>query len=362
MLKNMALITALLTVSVCIHAETLESVDSGTLTMWGSLGPIIRTIDTIADPTINAGPNLWTINVGTLVINPGNDLTDNNANSGSTGNLALQPGGTLTLSGTGSLNVDTTWYGIVPTLDVGPISSGITVGALVINPGDDLTDNNANSGSTGNLALQPGGTLTLSGTGGLIGSSFPTVPLQGALIINGDACLNLNNISQGNNNVTINVRGGTLSLGQIDDGTRFELGNITQTGGLIVSDEGFKLEHGQLNLSGGTLRTHTNAADLYIAGSTVSGGSLTNPINFTAGSTGMLQVENGTADFFDAFITGGLIQIDNTIQTDTSKFLIVEVNDGGKTYQQLTLTPEPATMSLLAIGGLVVFRRRRRQS
>jgi hypothetical protein len=299
MLKNMALIIALLTVSVCIHAETLDSDGSGTLTIRFPQDPIILIGDTIADPTINPGLNLWNITVGAQVINPEYDLTSGNANSGSTGNLALQPGGTLTLIGTGSLNLPTSQ------------------------------------------------TIQLN---------------QGTLTISGDARLSVDNSFQGNDNVTINIHSGTLSLGQIDDSTRFDLGNITQTGGLIVSNEGFKLEHGQLNLSGGTLRTHTNAADLYFVGSTVSGGSLTNPINFTAGSTGMLQVENGTADFFDAFITGGLIQIDNTVQTDTSKFLIVEVNDGGKTYQQLTLAPEPATMSLLVIGGLAVLRRRRGQS
>ncbi len=118
--------------------------------------------------------------------------------------------------------------------------------------------------------------------------------------------------------------------------------NITQTAG--------RVSLGDLTLSGGSIFTiagGNTVVDSYTAD--------TSYINFTANSTGTLTILGNTAksDFENLYISGAILYNGSNAGGFDSNFAY-----NGES--SISAIPEPATMSLLALGGIAMLRRRKK--
>lgn len=180
-----------------------------------------------------------------------------------------------------------------------------------------------------------------------------------------------------NNSGTVKAQSGTLSLG-----------NYVQTGGVTDLDGG-AIAGSLLGIQDGSLTGNGAISGSVTMGGTLSPGhsigalSITGDATFTSG--GIFQVElsslNDTSDELTVAglldlsasddhltLSGGLAGQSYTIATFGSLLGEFDWVSGGYdvTYDTLgktisvTVVPEPGTLSLLALGGLELLRRRRR--
>lgn len=154
---------------------------------------------------------------------------------------------------------------------------------------------------------------------------------------------------------TMNISGGTMS----DLATTYYRGTLNITGGTF-KDWVWAQVNGEVNITGGTFDDHLfsfHNANLNLSGGVVGGDLHTNQnstmtvfgtgFNFAYGDYGVKDILNG------ANLTGFLA--DGTAINS----LVVIQEDSMVTLAAPAIVPEPATLSLLSLGGLMLLRRRR---
>jgi hypothetical protein len=300
---------------------------NGTLTAYDGHGSAINLNGgTITTGSINlsGNPALFNWTAGTLNVTNGNLSVGSDATLGSTLTLSSAqtlgvagPGGTLTVSGSGTLNLNggtinvssAGTVNLTPSLTIDSGSSVVMSGGLVTDSADEIVGNkntglfNQSSGTNtcSELAVGQGvgseGTYSLSGNGSVVmngAGSFEYVGYSGGGTFNqtggtntlNSAPLVLGDVSGSNG--TYAMGGGTLAAGTREyvgyDGT----GNFNQSGGTNYIGGPAELD---LGVSAGSIGTYTlSGGTLSVDGNAYVGGSSSGP-----GGTGVLTVSgNGT--------------------------------------------------------------------
>jgi len=325
--------------------------------------------------------------------------------AGSTSTLVEMSGGSITSAS--GLQVGNQGYGH---LDVS--GGDITSGALTIGlKGTGIVDLRAGAGDVNCAIFSIGsgaagdGTLTLhSGYGGTIdvGTALNTKAMRigyqggatgwvdmsdGTINVSG----NLNIGAQADSTGTLTMSGGTINVGQeMRVGSRDANGFVTMSGGTInVANDllvGRTFTPGDLNLpaipgtgsltmtSGLLAVADTNTIYIGTEGSTgiisLSGDAVLEGGDLVIGAPG----SGGTLDMCGAatlilagndlmevvtFINSGLITVCGYVVTDEWPGWVMDFNIRNAGMTTVTV-PEPATIALLGLGGLVMLRRKRR--
>lgn len=152
--------------------------------------------------------------------------------------------------------------------------------------------------------------------------------------------------------LTVNINGGTTSItGELDyDSTTFTLAGGVLNTTLITGVNGpagstLTISGGLLNLSSGT---------------GIYGASSTDPVNFTAGSTGSIDFEAVSASQVNAYLTSGAIEYNGL--TDPSAFLVTSTGADSSLLTAIVAAPEPSTYGLFGLGFAVLLVAVRRRS
>jgi len=200
------------------------------------------------------------------------------------------------------------------------------------------------------------------------------------------------------------VAAGVASLtlrdhGMLDVGETLRLwgpGTVELAGGIIVAAAVDHTHGGTFSFTGGTLRTGTFSGDLVNSGGTLAPGSSTGLTtvegNYVQESAGTLEIEIGGTGSgqYDVLVVTGTAAMAGTLDVMlidefsprggdafnildwsdvTGAFDTIKLPDLGSltwntsclyTTGEFSVVPEPATISLLALGGLAMLRRRRK--
>jgi T5SS/PEP-CTERM-associated repeat protein len=295
--------------------------------------------------TVDDEGSTWTMS-GTLYVgNSGTgtlDVTRGGAVDSLNGTIALESGsiGAVTVDGEGS-----TWDNI---------------GALTVGTAGTGTLNITNGGTANNLigyigtTFRGDGTVTVDGSGSTwINSGDLTVGWQGRGMLN---IAHGGVVSNTIGYIGRNFYSGSVGMASVDGA-----GSMwSNSGNLFVGDEGtgtLEISNDGLVTVGGTLTIdNANNGNSFVAmsdgGQLALKGDVDNLTDFLAltEGNGAILYYNGTE--WDI--------IDNA--TEFTDYTLAAGIGGLSEYSVLTVTavPEPATMSLLAIGGIALIRRRRR--
>jgi hypothetical protein len=230
---------------------------------------------------------------------------------------------------------------------------------------------------------------------------------DGLLIVQGGASLTINaNIESGddlevNGGGTVNMQAGFLDLGNRK--VKFGVGTFNMKGGTVEVGDKFEMYNGSLlNITGGTLeakdtdgfefdggiiRVDGDAATIYCDQVTSGGGtfefvptaaggistitSATDALKKIRGAGISVALDALTVDEVDMMLFSGILvdPMSVTVTKDAGATVLVLGTDYTLDYVngtdlglKLSVVPEPATMSLLAIGGLALLRRRKRRA
>jgi len=335
---------------------------------------------TFSNTATRAGDRL-SIGSGSVVLADDLLLTNTGACTGS-----YSIGISSTISGAGNLTI----YNVSNSVTAGPVSLSGTntfTGSVLLQKGSLILSNaaslsygalgsfsnvvtlgSAGNGSvtavwTGTLATQGNSYVIASGTGGttLFGSTSTGASdtnFTGTFTMNGD--LSVTSAKPSGNLVQFsNVLSGVGALTKVGTGVVVLSAANTYTGNTTVSE-------GTLNLaSTGELRfkiQNANASNQLLGGSTVNLDGLfrldVSALTDTTGTWNLVNVGTLTETFggtFNLAFVGGPTFTDQGGGVFTSGNWTFTTSDGN-----LTLIPEPATMALLALGGVGVLIRRRR--
>jgi hypothetical protein len=298
------------------------------------------------------------------------EFTSSGSNAALPGNGTTVPDGTYY-----DYNDPANWSSGVPNLDD-------TTNSAVIGNGSNV---GYYSAENGDLIISGGATLYITnGTFTQVdGGSYLDLGRNGGgfgnLVINGGV-FNQGTVSSTPFNVegvgnTFTISSGTANFTSTSVTLNVGL-TYLQSGGTVNADPTgeFDVNSTTATISGGILNASllttvnaTGPASLTFSGGTINLGSGAiyggneDQINFTSNSTGVINFSSTGTAAAEAFLTGGEISYDGTI--DPSAFAVVaDGADGSSVY--LTI-PEPSTYALFGLGGFGIFfilRRKRATS
>ncbi len=270
----------------------------------------------------------------------------------------IGPGGT---GDSGEYTVGTNWSGGNVPNTAGGGTATINSGDVTYTPGGDIAINNGgtleiNGGSWtqvdggawiqlggGNLVVA-GGTFNQGTSGNIVRNAATTISVSA-----GTANFNGNFIYEATATGALNITGGTVNVAnEFKPVETFTMSAGTLSVGNLIS---FADGPGSILFTGGTIVLDGSGVYSGFYG----GDAGTKSLNFTSGSTGLLRFENYTAAELDSdnFLTNSTIQVNGV--TDAAAFLVTESNGG----VNVTLIPEPASLALMGLGGLLILNRRR---
>jgi hypothetical protein len=218
------------------------------------------------------------------------------------------------------------------TLPESPFPSGFNV--------TNNTHVNVVAGGISQFTVNVFDTSSLTMTGGLVQTS-----ING----NDDSVINLidGNVTGSfvaRENAIMNMSGGTIGFNLYAQGSS----SLTYSGGSVGSDVR-AYEDGQLYLDGTGFTAYSSA---YPGGVALSNGD-------ELFSYGVFVDNSGIAnDYYGGTVTGTMA--DSTVINLNFKINRFGLYDDGSPIANIVITPEPMTLTLLAVGGLAVMRRRRK--
>lgn len=355
-MRNVILMSMILVVAAISHATDYDWDGGGADNLWSTaenwVGDVLPTAP-ISDARIESGS--CQINSGTDISMSahlylgGSDQASGNATLTMNGGSMVSSGGYCLIGynngdlGQVYLNGGTMTYGGLLGLGLGWYGTG----NLVIAGGT----MNVNRVNTSFKSTSPGGSvLTIHGgalnvTGYFNAANFDATP--GSSVVAD----------------SINIDGGSLTVGDYFDVGRFGTcamtlsgnGNVDITGNFILGGQSSGV--GTLDMSGGTLE-----CGLLKIGSAghgaidLTGGALTaDDLSINTGMDSYLNIAGGTL-----YLTGEILDI--TVYGNVLAFgqqgLFNYNYDSTNNVTAITAAPEPATLALLGLGGLLIRRRR----
>jgi fibronectin-binding autotransporter adhesin len=318
-------------------AGTMVLSGDNSATFASSISIVNGTVRVTAENNLGASGNDVTLNGGTL--NVGGTFTNN-------------AGKVITVTGTGTLDVD-----VNQTLTLGSAGQLSGSGALTKAGSGSLTLSGDNSATfTGNTTISAG-TVRVTAENNL-GAAGNDVTLNGGTLnVGGSFTANSGKV------VTVGAGGGTLS---IDSGSTLTLGTASQlagSGALTVQGPGtLSLTANENSFTGNTT---ISAATLSISGTS---GSATGISSFAVTDQGTLLINNGSTTLdrignsATVTLNGGNIQYAVNGKTETIGTLILAGGDssvginssGGKpflTFSSLLHSGSDATINFVGLGG-----------
>ncbi len=315
----------------------------GTATNWDTVVPLSADIVYINTAT---GPVLGTGDTGI----------------GGTVNVAAATGttGALTVSG-GRLNIyDKVQIGVSSTGSLNMTSGTIDIARYDFSIA-------AGNGSTGSMTMSDGvihvGRKFYVGGSSVAGSGNASFTMSGGsigIVMSGSTITPLDFVMANSAAAvcTGDMSGGTITITNNFNVAMLGTGTFTMTGGVIniingkVRTNNNASSNGTLNLDGGTVY----ANGVYIRGlDPLYLGQSTGLINITQGKMVLNDLDGSVKTLVEGYVTGGGIK--GYGFADLSHVLVSWDNVALKTT--VTAVPEPATITLLGLAGLVLIRRRR---
>jgi autotransporter-associated beta strand protein len=333
-------------------ATIARTVGGGSLVLTGT-GSTFKSLRIgISGDTPTSGGTVYFDNAGALGL-AGDTLT--NGIQLNQGKLAYIGSGTATINKTLSLGANDV------TLAGGDMTFTATLGnSLFRTSGNSYSpkltvENNTTFQSAFNQFSVSSPGLTLSGSGSLA-LNAATNTFADAITISG-ATLAVNGALTATSGAIALTNGGTLK------GTGTIAGSVTAVSGTVSPGIGVAtLKVGNISLQSGAaflvdLNADGSGDTLVVTGSGAIGGALTGTAtgDFINGQTyTIIDGQSGALTGNFSGLTEGA-----TVLLSGKEFTISYLNDGGGDVS-LVAVPEPSTLSLLAVGGLGLLRRRRR--
>jgi fibronectin-binding autotransporter adhesin len=361
--------------TVRVYAEpalgngTAVTINGGTLNIGANM-----TADGTRTYTIGAAG-------GTINVDSGYTFTGATGSLlGGSGALTKSGAGTMVLSGdnsatfTGSISIVNGTVRVTAENNLGASGNDVTLNGGTLNVGGTFTNNAGKVitvTGTGTLDVDVNQTLTLGSAGQLSGSGALTKAGSGSLTLSGDNSATFtgnttisagtvrvtaeNNLGAAANDVTLN--GGTLNIGGTFTNSASKTITVQGTGSKLTIDSGSTLTMGStsqllgsapVTVSGAGTLSLTGNQNAFTGNTTVSGatlslsgsaGSATNIGSFTITDQGRLQINNGGTASLDRLgnsaavtLNGGNIQYLDSI-TKTENVGILTLAGGGSTVE-----------------------------